>query len=69
MSVKSYATIKGVHAAVRRLGMQAMNYDAVVYDAAGSKGYTALFIVDNREDFDEIWGRGFKARMEKEDAQ
>lgn len=67
MDVKSYKTEKGVHAAVKRLGMHLMAYEVGPYDAPGSKGYTATFIVDNRADHEEVWNRGFKARLENEE--
>lgn len=61
--VNTYATKKGVNGAVKRQAMHLMNYSVKYHDEAGSKGYTAVFEVDNREDFDEVRDRGFLAKF------
>jgi hypothetical protein len=63
VTTKSYADQKKAIAAAKRAGLAALPIKAVIYDAAGSKGWTALVSVQTNEDADEVRARGFMAEV------
>ena len=63
--MKNYKTVSGARAAVKRQGLHLMEYE--ITPLVGG-GFVPFFYVSNKEDYDEIWERGFQAEINTERA-
>lgn len=59
--LKTFSTKATAKAAVKRLGMQNMNYQILPVDHSIKPKMFVQFEVDNNEDYHEVIDRGFKA--------